>query len=264
MQLAANLSWLYRTLDWAQRFDAAVRDGFAAAEILLPYDHEPAWYAERLRSSGLQLVLINTPIDTRDAGAGRLGWAAVPGAETAFRQGFDRARAVAQATGCSHIHVMAGHVGGLSVQDCANTLRHNLAHALARAEGDDLVLTLEALNRADMPGYFYHLPEQVLKVLRDFNTPRLRLQFDFYHCQTESLDLSTNVPACAPWIGHVQMAGVDGRHEPQLERDGLLEAVAALPGLGYDGWLGCEYAPRTSAADGLGWCEPLRRRGVLT
>lgn len=263
MRLAANLSWMYRSLDWAQRFDAAARDGFAAAEILLPYDHEPAWYAQQLHASGLQLVLINTPVDARESGPGRLGWAAIPGAETEFRQAFDRARAVAQATGCRHIHVMAGHVGGLPAQACDHTLRHNLAHAIAQAERDDLVLTLEALNRVDMPGYHYHRPEQVLAVLRDFNTPRLRLQFDFFHGLRESLDLATTLPTCAPWIGHVQIAGTDGRHEPRLDRDGLLEAVAALPGLGYGGWLGCEYAPRTSVADGLGWCAPLRLRGVL-
>jgi len=263
MQLAANLSWMYRSFEWAQRFEAAAHDGFAAGESLLPDDHEPAWYAERLRSSGLQLVLINTPIDTRDAGVGRLGWAAVPGAETEFRHAFDRARAVAQATGCRHIHVMAGHVGSLSPQACADTLQHNLAHALALAEQDDLVLTLEALNRADMPDYFYHLPEQVLTVLRSFNTPRLRMQFDFYHCLKESLDLSTTLLACVPWIGHVQIAGADGLQGPRVHRDGLLEAVAVLPGLGYDGWLGCEYAPRTSAANGPAWCAPLRMRGVL-
>ncbi|MEJ7930075.1 TIM barrel protein [Ramlibacter sp. AN1015] len=260
LQLAANLSWLYPELPWSERFEAAARDGFRGAEILMPYEQPPGWYAERLRENGLSLVLINTPVAD---GAGRLGWAAVPGAERAFEEAFDRARAVALATGCRAIHVMAGHIAGLPPQDCAATLRRNLAHALALAEADDLVLMLEALNRQDMPGYCYWLPQQVIDVLREFGTPRLRLQFDFYHCMREALDPLAAVQDCAPWIGHAQIAGADGRHEPDLHQPHLEDAVAALAELGCTRWLGCEYAPRAGAADGLKWAEPLRARGVL-
>ncbi len=261
MQLAANLSWMYRELAWTERFDAAARDGFAAVEILLPYDEAPDWYARQLRARGLQLVLLNTPIAP---GAGRLGWAAIPGAADEFRQAFQRARAVAQATGCRRIHVMAGDVGGYDAPACRDTLWRNLEHALELARHDGLVLTLEALNRSDMPGYCYYLPAQAIEVLRRFDSPWLRLQFDFYHCVKEGLDAGQAVQRAAPWIGHVQIAGAEGRHEPRLLQHGLLEAVAALPALGYDSWLGCEYEPASSAVAGLGWCEPLRRRGVLS
>ena len=219
------------------------------------------WYARHLQAHGLELALINTPIEP---GPGRLGLAAVPGAEADFRRGFDRARAVAGVTGCRRIHVMAGHVADLDAAACRATLLRNLAHALELAEQDQLTLTLEALNRTDMPGYCYHLPSQAIEILAHFDSPHLRLQFDCYHCVKEELDLPREVQAAAPWIGHVQIAGAPDRHEPDLLRDGLLEAVAALPALGYDSWLGCEYQPRHGAAEGLGWCEPLRRRGVLT
>lgn len=261
MQLAANLSWMYRQLAWPERFEAAARDGFHAVEILLPYDEPPQWYARMLHLHGLQLVLLNTPVS---AGAGRLGLAAVPGAENEFRQCLDRARTVAQATGCRRIHVMAGHVAGLDARACRATLLRNLEHAVELALRDGIVLTLEALNRADMPGYCYHLPSQAMEILRHFDAPQLRLQFDFYHCLKESLNLSRELHAAAGSIGHVQIAGVrGGRHEPALSNDGLLDAVAALPALGYDSWLACEYEPLTTAAEGLSWCEPLRRRGSL-
>lgn len=260
MQLCANLSWLYRHLDWSERFEAAARDGFQGVEILLPYDHPPAWYAERLRNAELELALINTPIGQNQ---GHLGWAAIPGAEAQFQLAFDRARSVAHATGCRRVHVMAGDTNGLPHDACIATLRHNLDYALALAESDDLVLTLEALNRSDMPGYLYYLPDQVIDVLRPFDSPRLRLQFDYYHCVKEGLNIPSSVEACAPWIGHVQIAGANGRHEPDLDQHGLLEGVAALPVLGYDGWLGCEYQPRAPGAVNLAWCQPLRDLGVL-
>lgn len=260
MQLAANLSWLYRHLDWSERFQAAAHDGFRGVEILLPYDYPPAWYAHYLREAELTLVLINTPIG-QDQGS--LGWAAIPGAQKQFQQSFDSARAVAQATGCRRIHMMAGYTQDLPHDACISTMQHNLDYALALADRDDLVLTLEALNRSDMPGYFYHQPEQAINILRSYNSPRLRLQFDYYHCMKEQLDILASVAACGPWIGHVQIAGVDGRHEPDLSQHSLLEGVSALPVMGYNSWLGCEYQPRTVPADNLIWCQPLRNQGIL-
>jgi hydroxypyruvate isomerase len=260
MQLAANLSWLYPDLAWPDRFASAARDGFKAVEILMPYDSPADWYAQQLRAHDLELVLFNTPVAD---GPGQRGWAAVAGAENEFRRAFDQARAVASATGCRRIHLMAGNVAGLDAAACQATLRRNLELALALAAQDGLTLLLEALNRTDMPGYCYYLPSQVIEVLRHFQSPRLRMQFDYYHCVMEGLDARREVQQAAPWIGHVQIAGVPGRYEPDLAKDGLLDAVAALPALGYDGWIGCEYRPRTQAAAGLHWCAPLRARGLL-
>lgn len=261
LQLAANLDWLYGALPLESRFAAAAADGFTAVEMLQPYEHEPAWYAAALRAHGLQLVLHNTPL--RPNSPGRLGWAAVPGAQAEFRDTFAQARSVAAATGSRRIHVMAGHCEGHDGAACQQALRQNLRHALAAAEADGLVLTLEPLNRADMPGYLYHRPEQVIEILREFDSPHLRLQFDYYHCAREGLGLSAELALARDWIGHVQIAGAPDRHEPDLARDGLLEAVRALPATGYRSWLGCEYRPRGTPAEGLDWCAPLRAEGVL-
>lgn len=261
MQLAANLSWLYRHLDEPARFEAAAADGFEGVEILMPYAQPPAWYAAELRAAGLQLVLFNTPLG---AGPGRIGWAAVPGAEAEFAASFAQVRAVAEATGCRRVHLMAGVVAGVPEADWQSVFRRNVQQALRWAEADGLVLCLEALNRADNPGYAYYLPEQVLPFLREFNSPHLRMQFDYYHCAKEDLPFEATVRECAPWIGHTQIAGRDGRYEPDLANPQLLEAVALLPELGYDSWLGCEYQARHTPAQGLVWCRPLHERGVLT
>ncbi len=260
MELAANLSWLYRELPWSERFAAARADGFRAAEILMPYDEKPEWYAQKARESGVELVLINTPVGE---GQAFRGMAALPDMQAEFRAGFDRALAVTAATGCRRIHFMAGHVEGLDHAACTDSLRRSIAYALKLAERDGVVLMLEPLNRSDMGGYCYWLPEQVIALLREFDSPHLRLQFDLYHCAMEGLDLLEQAQAAAPWIGHVQVAGTPGRHEPDLAKGSFLQAMTALPGLGYDSWVGCEYGPRGTAAEGLGWCEPLRRAGVL-
>ena len=260
MQLAANLTWLYAHLPLAQRFDAAAQDGFSAVEILLPYDEPAAWYAHALRASGLQLALFNTPVSE---GAGRLGLAAVPGAQQQFRSDFAQALDLAQATGGRCLHVMAGHVAEHAWADCGDTLLDNLDHALPLAQAQGVQLSLEALNRSDMPGYFYHLPEQALAIVRHFNSPWLRLQFDFYHCVKEGLDVRAEVKLAAGWVGHAQIAGAPDRYEPDLTQDHLLQGLRQLHQSGYDGWLGCEYRPRSLPAAGLPWCDVPRLEGWL-
>jgi len=260
VRLAANLDWMYRPMREELRFAAAQRDGWHAVEALQPYAQPPEWYARQLRAHALSLVLINTPVE---AGAGRLGVAALPGAEALFKVGFDRARAVAQATGCRRIHVMAGAVDGIDPAAWRATLLRNLDHALEHARRDQITLTLEALNRTDMPGYAYHLPSQVIEILAAVACAQLRLQFDGYHVVKEGLDPVREVHAAASWIGHVQIAGAPDRHEPNLRQGSLLQALLALPNLGYDSWLGCEYAPAAGVVEGLSWSAPLRERGIL-
>ncbi|MEO7940968.1 MAG: TIM barrel protein [Burkholderiaceae bacterium] len=260
MKLAANLSWLYPQMAWDQRFAGARHDGFDAVEMLLPYDHPPTWYADQLRAHDLTMVLFNTPVGPD---GGKMGLAAIPGAQAQFQSAFDQARAVADATGCRRIHCMAGNTAGLDSAACRQTLLRNLAHALPLAERDGLTLTLEPLNRFDAPDYFYHQPAEVIAILQQLQSPALRLQLDYYHCARESLNLLQTARDAAPWIGHVQIAGAPVRNEPDLSSDDWLDAVALLPTIGYDSWLSCEYAPRTTAAEGLHWCQPLRDRGLL-
>ena len=58
-------------------------------------------------------------------------------------------------------------------------------------------------------------------------------------------------------IGHMQVAGVAGRHEP--EGPGPVDYPAlfrSIDDLGYTGWIGCEYNPRSGTREGLGWAKP--------
>jgi hydroxypyruvate isomerase len=62
-----------------------------------------------------------------------------------------------------------------------------------------------------------------------------------------------------PIIGHVQIAGVPDRHEPdsgELEEDLIF---AELDRLGYGGYVGCEYRPAGKTVDGLGWFKRYAR-----
>lgn len=255
MKLAANLSLLYAREPLADAMRDAKQHGFDAVEILFPYAESPAVLATQLRQHDLQLVLVNTPLGPN----GEKGLAAIPGREDDFFKGLEQTLAVCRATGCRLVHVMAGQPHAGQHNDALATLKRNLRQAVPLARDAGVVLTLEALNRDDMPGYLYWQPGQVLKVLQELDSPQLGLQFDFYHTQKEGLDLLTEIDACMGWIRHVQFAHPVGRHEPDLADPAVRAALLRLQATGYTGHVGAEYRPATTAADGFGWVPAWHR-----
>ena len=254
MKFAANLSLLYPGQPLFERLAAARQDGFEAVEIQFPYAQPAAELAAELRRLDLKLVLINTPLGSN----GEWGLAGLPGQEKRFRADFERALAVAEQTHCPAIHVMAGFPPPEAVRsDCIDALVSNLDWA-CNAAGPGRMLMLEALNHHDMPGYLYALPGQAAQVIEQVDRPNLRLQFDFFHAGREELPLLSTVQSLQPLIHHVQIAGVPGRHEPDLQYPQLLESLQWLVAQGYTGWLGFEYIPKGDTSEGLAWSAPLR------
>jgi hydroxypyruvate isomerase len=83
----------------------------------------------------------------------------------------------------------------------------------------------------------------------------LRLQYDIYHAQVMEGDLARTLADCLPRIGHIQLADNPGRHEPGSGEINFPFLFRHLDGIGYDGWLGCEYRPSATTLGGLDWMK---------
>jgi len=260
-RFAANLSMLYNDLDFLDRFEAAARDGFQAVEYLFPYDFAPEQLARRLQDHGLQQVLFNAP--PGDWNAGERGLACIPGREAEFAQGMERAVAYAQALGCPRIHVMAGlKPEGASDDALRATYIANVRHAARLAAPHGIAILLEPINGRDMPGFFLSRQDQAHALLADIAEPNVQVQMDLYHCQIVEGDLAMKIRQYLPTgrVGHLQIAGVPERHEPDVGEVNYPYLFRLLDQLGYDGWIGCEYRPARGAAahatsEGLGWMK---------
>ena len=110
-----------------------------------------------------------------------------------------------------------------------------------------------------MPGYLLATAEQARQVIAQVGSDNLFLQMDLYHAQIMGGDLAERTRAHWPLIRHIQIAGVPGRHEPDVGEINYPYLFDLLDELGYDGWVGCEYRPRGKTLDGLGWA---RRYGI--
>lgn len=254
---AANLSMMFNEWPFLDRFDAAADAGFRAVEYLFPYEHPPEAIAERLARNGLTQALFNAP--PGDFSAGERGLAALAGRFEEFDAGLSRALVYVEATGVKRVHVMAG-IADSADEQAGVRYRHALRHAAERFGPLGIDLVIEPLNPRDMPGYFLNDFASAERLIGALGLPNLKLQFDIYHCQILHGDVTTRLRALLPIIGHVQIASVPSRNEPDGEELNFPYLMEELDRLDYLGFVGCEYNPRGKTLDGLGWFKPFGER----
>lgn len=253
-RFAANLTMMYGEHVFPDRIAAAARDGFAAAECLFPYEVPAADLKSRLDSSGIELVLFNAP--PGDWAAGERGIASLPGREDEFRRGFDEALRYARVLGTRRVHVMAGLRDTKTPLEAQRELYlRNLAWAAAQAKPEGVTILIEPINTRDMPGYLLNRQDDAQAIRAELDAANLQVQFDCYHCQIVEGDLAMKLRRDIGGIGHVQIAGVPERHEPDTGEVNYPYLFALLDELGYAGWIGCEYRPRGETSAGLGWLK---------
>jgi hydroxypyruvate isomerase len=238
---------------------AAAQAGFLAVEFGFAYEYPPRELAARLQANGLAQVLINAP--PGDTAAGDRGLAAQPGREHEFAASLVTALRYAQALDCPRVHVMAGVVPADADAERRvrqrSTFVRNLRFAAREAKDQGAMLTIEPINPRDMPGYFLNTQAEAHAIREEVGADNLKVQMDLYHAQIVEGDLSEKLRRWLPHIGHVQIAGVPGRHEPDEGEVDYAYLFRLLDELGYAGWVGCEYRPRDGTVAGLGWMKKL-------
>lgn len=256
-RFAANLSLMFQELPFLDRFQAAAEAEFEAVEFLFPYDHPAEQLAERLRANKLKNVLFNLP--PGDWAAGERGIASLPERRDEFRQGVGRAIQYARVLGTPSLHVMAGLVPpGVAAAERRAVFVENLRFAAEQCAPHDIQVLIEPINQRDMPGYLLSLQADAHALREEVGAPNLKVQMDFYHAQIMEGDLAMTFRKHQPHIGHIQIAGVPGRHEPDTGEVNYPYLFALLDELGYEGWVGCEYRPAGTTTQGLGWLKALQ------
>ncbi len=251
-KFAANLSMMFNEVAFPQRFAAAAAAGFEAVEFLFPYDYTAQEVASWLQENCLENVLFNLP--PGDWAAGERGIAALPGREEEFQAGVMRGIEYAQALGTKRVHMMAGLIPAGAPRPVHRDVYLNNLRYAARAMGKyGITLLIEPINGRDMPGYFFHTQAEGHALREECGEPNVKVQMDFYHCQIAEGNLAMNFQNNFSGIGHVQIASVPGRNEPDDGEVNYPFLFRLLDELGYEGWIGCEYRPRAGTENGLGW-----------
>ncbi len=255
-KFAANLSMMFNEVPFPERFAAAAKAGFKAVEFLFPYDYTPAQVAGWLTENNLKNALFNMP--PGNWAAGDRGMASIPGREQEFCDGVAKAIEYALALGTPTVHAMAGMLPAGADRDTHRaTYVDNVWYAARELAKHNLTLVIEPINTRDMPGYFLNYQDEAHAIRKEIGEPNLKVQMDFYHVQIMEGDLTMTFKNNFEGIGHVQIASVPTRNEPDEGEINYRHIFKLLDDMGYDGYVGCEYRPRGRTEDGLGWFKEM-------
>jgi hydroxypyruvate isomerase len=251
-RFAANLTMLFSELPFLDRFAAAEAAGFSGVEYLFPYDFDKADLREQLDEHGLTQVLHNLPAG--NWGTGERGIAILPERVDEFRDGVARAIDYAKALDCRQLNCLVG----IAPRDADpfelnEVLVGNLRFAADALAKQRIELLVEPINTLDIPGFFLNRTEQAVQLITDVSSSNLFIQYDIYHMQVMEGDIARTVQKHLPRIAHIQLADNPGRNEPGTGEINYPFLFRHLDTIGYRGWVGCEYKPRTTTVDGLGW-----------
>lgn len=253
-KFAANLTWMYNEVPFLDRFSLAAADGFHAIEFLFPYQFQIEEIKSRLNDFGLSQIMFNCP--PGNWSSGERGLASIPGREEEFKESIEQALRYASALGNRYLHVMAGLIHPeQNVAHHRETYINNLAYAAQQASRYDITILIEPINTHDMPGYFLTYQNQAYLVCKEIGVNNLQIQFDIYHCQIMEGYIEEKLRRYIDHIGHMQIAGVPERSEPDRGELNYAYLFNLIDNLDYKNWIGCEYRPKGKTSEGLGWLK---------
>jgi hydroxypyruvate isomerase len=250
----ANLNFLFTEVEFLKRFGAARNAGFKAVEFPVPYAYPVDDLKGVVSKAGVEVVLFNLPAGNADKG--ERGIACLPDRVLEFRDGVATAIEYARALDCPRVNCLAGIAPADADPDqLLSTFVENLQYAADAFAEEGLMLLMEPINTRTFPGFYLNTTAQALDILREVGADNLKIQYDIFHMQVMEGDLAKTIESALAQIGHIQFADVPERHEPGTGEINFNFLFDWIDRVGYDGWIGAEYAPAKGTVEGLGWLK---------
>ena len=251
-KFAANLTMLFTEYDFLDRFERAAKAGFRGVEYLFPYPYKVEDLVQRLQANDLVQVLHNLPAG--DWGAGERGIACMQDRVGEFQDGVGKAIEYATALKCPLVNCLAGIApGGADQTKLRDTFVGNIKYAADELKKHNIKLLIEPINTIDIPGFYLTRTNQAIELIDQTGSDNIFVQYDVYHMQIMEGDLARTVEKNLSRIAHIQLADNPGRNEPGTGEINYPFLFGHFDRIGYDGWIGCEYKPKTKTEEGLGW-----------
>ena len=260
LKFSANLSMLFKEVDFMARFERASRAGFKGVEYLFPYAWEKEEIVEKLEKYVLEQVLHNLPCG--DWEGGERGTACLPERVGEFQEGVGLAIEYAKALKCPRLNCLVGMTPkDVPPEKIRQTLVDNLRFAATALEKENIRFLVEPLNDQDTPGFYLTHVRDTFQLFKEVAHTNLWLQYDIYHMQIMEGNLTKTILDNLAHIVHMQVADNPGRHEPGTGEVNYTNLFRFIDEAGYDGWIGCEYDPAGVTENGFEWIKPYLKKG---
>jgi hydroxypyruvate isomerase len=225
--------WCYSHISVEQLAEYGAKIGLRGIDLLQPDEYEIPQRYGLICTMGY-------------AGAGEIGKALNrvenhAAIEEALRSNIPRAAKA----GVPNVITFSGNRAGMSDDEGAKNAIAGLNRVKKIAEDHGVTICLELLNsKRDHHDYMCDRTEWGVRVMREVNSPNVKLLYDIYHMQIMEGDLIATIRENIQWIGHFHTGGVPGRHElddtQEVQWDAVMRSIAEA---GFKGYAAHEFVP---------------------
>ncbi len=147
--------------------------------------------------------------------------------------------------GVPNLITFSGNRNGMSDEEGAKNTIVGLNRVKRMMEDANTTLCLELLNsKVNHKDYMADHTEWGAQVMKEVNSPHVKLLYDVYHMQIMEGDLIATIQKNIQWIGHFHTGGVPGRNDlndmQEVQWDGVMRGIAAT---GFNGFVAHEFKP---------------------
>jgi len=244
MKYSVCASAVFSKMPLAEAIREIARIGYPACEFWSWWDQDMDAVAEAVRETGLEvagictkMVPLNDPLRREE-----------------YVQGLRESVCAAKRIGCGRLISQVGQaIEGMDRRAQRDSIVEGLRACAPILEEENIELVIEPLNTlVDHIGYYLDRSEEAFEIIREVNSPKVKVLFDVYHQQITEGNLIENMTRNVSLIGHIHIAGNPGRHEPHKNSEVHYPTVlAALKQASWHGYAGLEYFPLEDARQGL-------------
>ena len=170
-----------------------------------------------------------------------------------LQDGVARSLVTAQMLGCRNLIVLVGRqVPQVPRKPIHDNIVRGLKQVARLAEEAGVTLLIEPLNViVDHAGFYLSSSQEAFEIIREVDSPNIKVLFDIYHQQISEGNLIANLTEHLDLIGYLHAADVPGRHEPGTGEINYANLLRHVSQAGYEGFLGLEYRPSIDSFESL-------------
>jgi hydroxypyruvate isomerase len=249
MKASVCIEMIYTEYPFLERIKKAAAQGFDAVEF---------WNWDNKDMLAIKRTAAETGIKIATFQSNRGGTLINTNHRAAFIAGIKESLDMANEMGAGKLFLLTDELGEdrgvrfqfpeLSESKKRQSVLDGLKALAPLAEEAGVTLVLEPLNNlVDHPGYWLKYSQAGVDLLKEVNSPNIRLLFDIYHQQITEGNLIERLTNNLEWIGHVHVADVPGRHEPGTGEINYVNIFRALRAADYQGYIGLEFTPTVAS-----------------
>ena len=242
MRLCVTVPCFFPDKDLSEVLHTLADIGYDCAEIYEWESLDPAKIRAAAKETGVEITSMCTTEFRLTDPACRADWLA----------GLKKSCAAAKELGVRHLITQVGNDTHAPRAEQHASIVDGLRAGAPICQEAGVTLMIEPLNtKVDHPGHYLTSAEEAFAIIREVDSPFVKVLYDIYHQQISEGDLLPTILKHLPDIAHLHAAGHPGRHELQNGEINYPYLVKQLDKAGYTGTLGLEYSPLTDPIESL-------------